>query len=123
MGLRRHGDLCRLRSSILSGAPEAFEAFRADGVRLESDLAAHNPMDRLAPLARLKVPLFHIHGDADDVVPLEPNSGELVRRYRALGGPAELLVVAGYGHEEHAVFFERDEVVASIRRQALAGAR
>ena len=111
--------VCDLRAC--QGASLAFDAFRADGVSLERDLSAHNPVDRLAPLARLGVPLFHIHGDSDDVVPLEPNAGELVRRYRSLGGPAELLTVPGYGHEEHAIYFERDEVIDSIRRQAKAG--
>ena len=38
-------------------------------------LAEHNPVDCLAPLAKAKIPLFHIHGDMDQVVPLEANSG------------------------------------------------
>jgi hypothetical protein len=53
---------------------------------------------------------------------LEANSGELVRRYLALGGPAELMVVPGFGHEEHAVFFEREDVTTTIVRYAMAGA-
>jgi dipeptidyl aminopeptidase/acylaminoacyl peptidase len=42
--------------------------------------------------------VFHIHGDHDKVVPLATNSEELVRRYRRLGGSAELVVVKGLGH-------------------------
>ena len=30
----------------------------------------HNPVARLAPLAKAGVPIFHIHGDSDAVVPL-----------------------------------------------------
>ncbi len=111
--------VCALRSMHDTAMVDA--AYLEDGIRLADEPAAHNPLDRLAPLARHRVPLLHIHGDADTVVPLETNATELVRRYRALGGCAELLVVPGYGHEEHAVYFERDEVVESIRRQALAG--
>ena len=33
-----------------------------------------------------------------DVVPIEANSHELARRYRALGGSAEIVVLAGLGH-------------------------
>jgi dipeptidyl aminopeptidase/acylaminoacyl peptidase len=111
--------VCDLRS--YPGVEEACEAYEMSAAQLTAELAAHNPVDRLASLARLRVPIFHIHGDADSAVPLEANAGELARRYRALEGPVDLLVVTGYGHEEHAVFFERDEVVESIRRQALAG--
>ncbi len=42
-------------------------------------------------------PTFVIHGDADAVVPLEP-ADALVRSLRAIGVPAELLVVPGGGH-------------------------
>lgn len=45
------------------------------------------------------MPLFHLHGDHDKVVPLADNSGLLASRYRELGGPIELVVVPGKGHE------------------------
>ncbi|MHB8902845.1 MAG: alpha/beta hydrolase family protein, partial [Thermoguttaceae bacterium] len=66
---------------------------------LQSELSRHNPVDRLAPLAANRVPLFHLHGDQDVVVPLAPNSGLVASRYRELGGPVELVVVPGRGHE------------------------
>ena len=66
----------------------------------------HNPVDRLAPLAKAKVPILHVHGDADAVVPLERNGAELARRYRALGAPMELVIVKGKGHEVCPEFFE-----------------
>jgi len=65
----------------------------------------HNPLERLAPLAAEHVALFNIHGDNDAIVPLEENVGELTKRYRALGGEAELLVLPGLGHEEIPPFF------------------
>ncbi len=74
--------------------------------RIIQERSKHNPVERLGALAAAHVPVFHIHGDSDDVVPLENNSAELVRRYRELGGTAELLVVPGVGHKEVPEFFE-----------------
>jgi hypothetical protein len=60
--------------------------------------AEFNPIDNLAPLAKAGVKILHIHGDADTMVPLPENSGELARRYSALGGDAEIVVLPGLGH-------------------------
>ncbi len=88
----------------------------------EAELAAHlrenNPIDRLEPLARARVPILHLHGDADTVVPLERNSGELARRYRALGGQMELVVIKGKGHEVCPEFFHNPALVEFFLRQA-----
>lgn len=113
--------VCDLRS--YPGLDKACAAYGMSAAELEASLALHNPVDRLAPLAARSVPIWHIHGDSDALVPLEPNAGALVRRYRALGGPAELLVVPAFGHIEHEVFFERQEIVDSICRQAMARGR
>ncbi|MCX6625844.1 MAG: prolyl oligopeptidase family serine peptidase [Acidobacteria bacterium] len=96
--------VCDLRS--YPGLARASGAYGMTESGLEQHLHEHNPIDRLAPLARERVPLLHLHGNADKTVPLEANSGELIRRYRALGGPAELVVVNGKGHEEIPEFFQ-----------------
>ena len=57
------------------------------------------------------MPILHVHGDADKVVPLEKNSGELARRYRALGGQVRLIVIPGKGHEVCDEFFHCQELV------------
>jgi pimeloyl-ACP methyl ester carboxylesterase len=57
-----------------------------------------NPIDNLAPLAKAKVKILHIHGDKDDLVPMDANSTELARRYRDFGGDAEIVVLEGLGH-------------------------
>jgi len=79
---------------------------------LRSHLAEHNPIDRLLPLVKAGVPILHIHGDADALVPLDRNAGELVRRYRELGGRARLIVIKGKGHEVCREFFENEALVA-----------
>jgi pimeloyl-ACP methyl ester carboxylesterase len=60
-----------------------------------------NPVDNLAPLAAAKVPLLHVYGDADDVVPWEENTGLIAERYRQLGGDITLIPKPGVGHHPH----------------------
>lgn len=60
-----------------------------------------NPVDNLAPLAKVKVPLLHVYGDADDVVPWDENTGVVAERYRQLDGPIELIAKPGVGHHPH----------------------
>lgn len=57
-----------------------------------------NPIDNLAPLAEKKVKILHIHGDKDELVPMQENSTELAERYRKLGGEARIVVLEGLGH-------------------------
>jgi pimeloyl-ACP methyl ester carboxylesterase len=96
------------------GAERAAPAYEMTPEQLQAALAEHNPIERLAPLAAAGVPIFHIHGDADEVVPLDLHSAELARRYQALGGPMELLVIPGAGHEEISAFFECQRLVAFL---------
>jgi lysophospholipase L1-like esterase/pimeloyl-ACP methyl ester carboxylesterase len=60
-----------------------------------------NPVDQLDKLAPHKIPLLHVFGDADDVVPWEENTGLIHQRYTALGGPIELIRKPGIGHHPH----------------------
>ena len=78
---------------------KAAKTYELTEEQLRKDLANHNPIDRLGPLAAAGVPIFHVHGDSDTVVPLETNSAELARRYKAAGGKIEILVIPGKGHE------------------------
>ena len=56
-------------------------AYGMSEAELRAHLREHNPIDRLEPLAKAGVPILHVHGDSDTLVPLERNSGELARRY------------------------------------------
>ena len=64
--------VCNINS--YPGLERACGAYGMTAEKLKSSLAKHNPIDCLAPLAKAKVPIFHIHGDMDRVVPLEKNS-------------------------------------------------
>lgn len=107
--------VCDLTSYPGLGATAA--AYGLTEAELSGNLAQHNPIERLAPLAKAKVPILHLHGDKDDVVPLERNSGLLIQRYRALGGPGELAVIRGQGHAEIPEFFESEKLLAFFLRQ------
>jgi pimeloyl-ACP methyl ester carboxylesterase len=62
-----------------------------------------NPIDQLAPLAKAGIPILHVVGDADDVVPVEENTAILKQRYERLGGHVELIVKKGVGHHPHSL--------------------
>ncbi len=108
--------VCDLRS--YPGLKNAAGAYGLTPAELEQQLTKHNPIDRLEPLAKAGVPILHIHGDADKVVPLEKNSQIVHDRYRALGGAMQLIVVPGKGHAEIAEYFQEPRLVQFL----LAGA-
>jgi pimeloyl-ACP methyl ester carboxylesterase len=101
--------VCDLRS--FPRLERACAAYGLTAAELRAHLAEHNPIDRLASLAKANVPILHVHGDTDRVVPIEPNSAELGRRYRALGGTVRLIVVPHQGHQESDQFFHCQELV------------
>lgn len=59
----------------------------------------HNPIDSLAPLAKAHVPLFHVVGDADDVVPVDENTAIIEKRYKEMGGSFQIIHKPGIGHK------------------------
>jgi len=61
----------------------------------------HNPVDGLAPVIAEEIPLVHVYGDADEVVPWEENTGLLARRVQELGGRITLHVKPGGLHHPH----------------------
>ena len=73
-------------------------SYGLDRDELETRLTEFNPIDNLQPLAKAGVKIYHIHGTADDVVPIGPNSEEFLRRYKELGGSMELEIIDGGKH-------------------------
>lgn len=105
------------------GLEKACGAYGMTADELRKDLKKNNPIDRLAPLAKHRIPILHIHGDSDTVVPLEANSAELARRYKALGGDMELIIIPGKGHAEIPEFFENQRFVDFLVTHAEGGSR
>lgn len=67
----------------------------------EAIASRSNPVDNLRPLADAKIPLLHVYGDADTVVPWDENTGVVAERYRQLGGDITLIAKPGVGHHPH----------------------
>ena len=113
--------VCNLRS--WPGLDKACVAYGLTAAQLDDQLAQHNPIDRLAPLAKAGVPIFHIHGNADTLVPLADNSAELARRYRDLGGSIRLRIPPGQGHNVWDGFFQCEELVEFVIAHASPAAQ
>lgn len=62
-----------------------------------------NPIDNLKPLANAQIPLLHVCGDSDTVVPIEENTLVLKQRYEALGGHIEVITKKDCGHHPHSL--------------------
>jgi pimeloyl-ACP methyl ester carboxylesterase/lysophospholipase L1-like esterase len=77
---------------------------KAYGMTEEEALAyGGNPLDSIAPLAQADVPLLHVCGAADTVVPMAENTDILAERYRALGGRIEVIAKPDCGHHPHSL--------------------
>jgi sialidase-1 len=76
--------------AIGKGAPESWNQLLGVFGMTEQQALDHmdNPVDGLEGLAALKVPLIHLVGAHDSIVPNAENTDVLVRRYEQLGGPA-----------------------------------
>ncbi len=101
------------------GIERAAPAFALTPKELKDSLTKYNPVDNLQSLAEARVPVFHIQGDSDKVVPHEKNSGLLAARYQALGGPVEIELFPGQGHNMWRGWFESDTLTQFMIKRAL----
>jgi pimeloyl-ACP methyl ester carboxylesterase len=73
--------------------PRDRRVLRAYGFKSPEEAVAYegNPIDNLEPLARAGIPIIHVVGDLDDIVPVAENTGPAEKRYKALGGLFEVI--------------------------------
>jgi len=86
------------------GSPNDWAELIADyGFPNEAAALAYtnNPIEILAPLAKAGIPIIHVVGDSDDVVPVAENTAILEKRYRELGGQIQVIHKPGVGHHPH----------------------
>jgi fermentation-respiration switch protein FrsA (DUF1100 family) len=105
----------------LTSWPSLAKSHQAYGIsadELANILPQHNPIDRLAPLAKAGIPLMHIHGDKDHLVPLEKNSAIIDQRYRELGGTMILEVVPNGGHDLGKHWFQNQSLTDFLIKHA-----
>jgi alpha-L-fucosidase 2 len=69
----------------------------------EAEAYALNPVDHLAPLAKAGIPILHVVGDADDVVPVADNTALAEARYKKMGGIFEVIHKPDVGHHPHSL--------------------
>lgn len=78
-----------------SGNPKSWEKFkRTFGYTTDAQAlnSKQSPIDQLEPLAKAGVPILMVCGSKDKAVPYEENDAILEQRYRALGGPIEVII-------------------------------
>ena len=109
--------VCNLES--YPGLKKAAPAYKMTEAKLKQNLAKHNPVDRLAPLAKAKVPILHLQGDSDRVVPLEANTALLAERYKSLDGPMTVVIIKGGGHDMKRHWFESQTLTDFMIEKAL----
>lgn len=72
---------------------------KAYGFTEEQALAyKFNPIDNLKALAKAKIPILHVVGDADKVVPVAENTAIAEKLYKKMGGTFEVIHKPGIGH-------------------------
>jgi pimeloyl-ACP methyl ester carboxylesterase len=78
------------------------------------------PLKNLAPLVKNNIPLIHVCGDADEVVPFEENTVVLKKLYEELGGKTELIIKPGGLHHPHGLE-DPQPIVSFIKENYIDG--
>lgn len=102
------------------GLDRAAGAYGLSPNSLADQLDRFNPIAKAQALLDASIPVHLIHGDVDQVVPLESNSLALAKRYRE-AGKGELLhleVASGQGHNMWEGFFQSQPLVDFVIARA-----
>ncbi len=62
-----------------------------------------NPVDNLAPLAKAKIPILSVCGEADKTVPIDENTRLVESRYKQLGGEIVVIAKPNCDHHPHSL--------------------
>lgn len=87
-------------------SPENWEIFKKDFVfKTEEEAVAFkgNPIDLTAKIVKAGIPLLHVVGDADDIVPIEENTVPFEHEIKAAGGSIQVIHKPGIGHHPHSL--------------------
>ncbi|MGN6495326.1 MAG: GDSL-type esterase/lipase family protein [Agriterribacter sp.] len=88
------------------GSAADWEIFRKDyGLTTDEEIMRFkgSPLDNAEKIARLKIPLLHIVGDADEVVPVDENTAPFEARIKAAGGNITVIHKPGIKHHPHSL--------------------
>ena len=84
--------------------PEWAEHLKAYNITEETvDEFRGMPIYNCVRLAEARVPVLHVCGAVDEVVPIQENTYVLEKNYRAAGGDIKVIVKEGIGHHPHSL--------------------
>jgi len=115
--------VCNLGGWPLKNKPVTLADYKLTEPELRAKLTELNPLDNLKGLLANKVPMFVVHGDADALVPYAENTQILKERYEAGGGQITVKLIPGEGHKVSPSFFECQELLDFVLKQAGTTAR
>ncbi|HVY73179.1 MAG TPA: GDSL-type esterase/lipase family protein [Puia sp.] len=88
------------------GSKQDWGLFKADyGLMSDSDAMkfAGSPVDKVKEIAAGGYPMLHVCGDADEVVPIEENTGLFSQQIVALKGDITVIHKPGFKHHPHSL--------------------
>jgi len=111
--------------TIYPGVKRAADAYGATPADLDQRQDDWNPIRRGAVLAEAEIPVFIIHGEIDEVVPIAENSGALETIYAEAGQDElfDLIRIPRQGHNFWPEFFQCQPLVDFLIEHAKAAAR
>ena len=106
--------------STYPGFDRAASVYRLSAKELERRQSEFNPIKSAAVLAKAKIPVFIIHGNDDNVVPIKENSATLETIYEEQGASQhfDLIRIDDQGHNYWRGFFECQPLVDFLIRNA-----
>lgn len=88
------------------GSLADWETFKKDfGFKTEDEAITFrgNPIDLTDKLVKANIPMLHVVGDADDVVPVAENTIPFEQKIKAAGGSIQVIHKPGIGHHPHSL--------------------
>jgi lysophospholipase L1-like esterase/pimeloyl-ACP methyl ester carboxylesterase len=87
------------------GSKTDWEIFKKDFGLTEEDAVAFkdSPLDKAKTIARLHIPMLHVVGDADEVVPVDENTAPFENIIKQQGGNITVIHKPGVGHHPHSL--------------------
>ncbi|MEL6674704.1 MAG: GDSL-type esterase/lipase family protein [Bacteroidota bacterium] len=73
------------------------------GVAKQAMIYRDNPLDKAGIFAEAGIPMLHVCGAADSVVPYAENTGPFAEKIRASGGNIQVILKEGVGHHPHSL--------------------
>ncbi len=79
-----------------------------------------NPIDHAAKIAAASIPVMHVVGDADKIVPLHENTTIFHERLKKANGTMELIVKNGVGHHPHSLYVPEPIIRFILKAEGIA---